>query len=71
MIKIENICRNYNIANNRRKTEQKYDLSDVGTKKFEELGCFDCDGHEISCPNYFENTPTFFKNIKYQTYQRV
>ena len=71
MINIENICRNYNIANNRRKTEQKYDLSDAGTKKFEEIGCFDCDGHETSCPNYFENTPTFFKNIKYQTYQKV
>ena len=71
MINIEHICRNYNISRNRKKTEQKYDLSNTSTQEFEKLGCFNCDGKKTSCPNYFENTPTFFKNIKYQTYQRV
>ena len=62
-MKLEKICRNYNLSRNRRKTEKKYNLKEGYTADYARIGCYECDGHNNSCSNYFENTPEFFRGL--------
>lgn len=55
---LEKICRNYYKARSRRSTAEKYGL-DENIIDYKDTGCYRCDGHNIKCSSYFENTPEF------------
>lgn len=47
--KLENRCSFYDISRNIKKIDVNLDISDG----YKELGCFDCDGFNFDCPEYF------------------
>ena len=46
-------CEYYQISKDQRKHERAKGLSDKGTKGYENMGCYECDGNKPECKSYF------------------
>jgi hypothetical protein len=50
----DDYCINHAIARNQRKREQTL-CGDAGTKGYEAVGCFECEGYYYDCKKYNSN----------------
>ena len=49
---IEDICLQYELARHQRKMEMDRGDGMEGTKGYEIMGCYECDGYNTKCPCY-------------------
>ena len=61
---LEDKCGYYTASRTQRQNEIARGLGTKGTESFENMGCYDCDGHNRTCEAYFNPVEEYERGLK-------